>query len=245
MIFSSRLLMTALAVSLLSVVVPIPANASDLRVAPVIVEPLAGARTSSITLSNGEAHPVKAQIRVQRWTQENGQDVLSPTEDVVASPPLATLKPNEQYLIRVVRVAKLPPQGEESYRVLIDEIPDSAAVQPGSVKLVLRQSIPVFFSDAPQRAPKVDWNVVRDESQLWLTGRNTGDRRIRLSDIDLNASGTPVYMHAGLLGYVLPGAEMRWPITSTTTLPVGAKIDIKAIADTGPLEVALVVKPGT
>ena len=243
MMFSCRLFILALVLGMLSS--PVSAIASDLRVAPVIIEPLAGSRTTTVTLTNEETRPVRAQIRVQRWSQENGQDVLSPTKDVVASPPLATLKPNEQYLIRLVRISKTPPKDEESYRILIDEVPNPADLRAGSVDLVLRQSIPAFFSDTPRRAPNVNWNVMQDGSQLWLIGRNTGDRRIRLADLGLTANGISIYLHTGLFGYVLPGAEMRWPITSSTPLPMGTKLDMKAMADTGPMEVALVVTPRT
>ena len=241
MMFSSRLLMGVFALGLLYA--PLSAGAANLRVTPVIIEPLAGSRAAAITLTNEEQHPMRAQIRVLRWSQENGQDVLSPTQDVVASPPFATLEPNEQYLIRLVRVAKLAPRGEESYRVLIDEVPNPADARSDAVTLVLRQSIPAFFSDEPRRAPKVDWNFAQDGSQLWLTGRNTGDRRIRLSDIDLTANGASLYQRAGLFGYVLPGAEMRWPIKPTAALPADNKLQMKAMADTGPLEVALAVMP--
>jgi fimbrial chaperone protein len=45
------------------------------------------------------AAPINAQIRVFKWAQENGEEKLEPTEEVVASPPLATLAPNTDYTI--------------------------------------------------------------------------------------------------------------------------------------------------
>ncbi len=42
------------------------ALASDLRVAPVTVDPLAGARATSLTVINEEQHPLRVQIRVFR-----------------------------------------------------------------------------------------------------------------------------------------------------------------------------------
>lgn len=236
---TSKLLLAGIASSLLATT----ASAADLRVAPVIIEPLPGSKTTTLTLINEEQRPLKAQIRVMRWTMENGREVLAPTQDVIASPPLVTLTPNQHYLVRLVRVAKTPPVGEESYRVLVDEVPDPANFKPGNVNLVLRQSIPAFFSDTPRRTAKVDWNVVREGSQLFLTGTNTGNRRIRLSDLSLNANGEGVYLQPGLVGYVLPGAEMRWPVTLTSALPADGKLTMKAMGDTGPLEVSLVVAP--
>ena len=48
--------------------------------------------------------------------------MLTPTNDVVASPPLASLQPNTDYTVRVVRTRKDPAVKEEAYRLLVDEL---------------------------------------------------------------------------------------------------------------------------
>lgn len=234
----SKLLLAALAGSM----IPAAALAADMRVAPVVIDPLPGSRTATFTLINDEDRPLKVQVRVMRWSTVGGKEVLTPTTDLVASPPLASLKAKQHYLVRLVRTAKAPPVGEESYRVLVDEVPDPNNVKPGAVQLVLRLSIPVFFSDVPRRSAKVDWGVVRDGSSGWLTAKNTGNRRLRLADLDIGAGGRSLYRQTGLVGYVLAGAEMRWPISAT--LPADGKVAMKATADSGPVEVALVAAPG-
>lgn len=127
-----------------------PVSASDIRATPVTIETMPGVRTTSLTLINEEQKPVRVQVRVMRWTQENEADVLTPTQDVVASPPQTTLAPGQHYLIRLVRTARAAPVGEEAYRVIVDEISDPANAVPGAVNLVLRQEIPAFFSDEPR-----------------------------------------------------------------------------------------------
>lgn len=225
-----------------AVVSPASAFAADLRAAPVVLETLPGSRTTTFTLINDEDRPLKVQMRVMKWAMVDGQESLTPTTDMVASPPLASLKAKQRYLVRLVRTAKTPPVGEESYRVLVDEIPDPANIKPGSVQLAIRLSIPVFVSDAPRRTAKVTWSVARDGTQTWLVGRNTGDRRLRLSDLDLQAGGKGLYGQPGLVGYVLAGSQMRWAIPAT--LPADGKVAMKATSDTGPVEVALVAAPG-
>lgn len=218
------------------------AQAADMRVAPVVIDPLPGARTATFTLINDEDRPLKVQVRVMRWSMVDGKEVLTPTNDLVASPPLASLKAKQRYLVRLVRTAKAPPIGEESYRVLVDEVPDPNNVKPGAVQLVLRLSIPVFFSDIPRRSAKVAWGVARDSAGSWLTAKNTGNRRLRLADLNIEAGGKSLYRQTGLVGYVLAGAEMRWPIS--TALPTDGKVAMKAVSDSGPVEVALVAAPG-
>jgi fimbrial chaperone protein len=222
---------------------PTAAMASDIRVAPVAIDPLPGARTTSLTLSNAEQRPVRVQVRVMKWTSKDGVDVLAPTDEVVASPPFSTLAPQQQYLIRVVRTAKAAPVGEESYRVLIDEVPDPADARPGTVNLVVRQSIPAFFSDVPRRTPDVAWRIDRSNGGAALVGRNKGNRRLRIADLQLIAGGQQLLSRAGLVGYVLAGSELRIPLDAGTAVPSGSDLRMRAVSDGGPIEVSLATQP--
>jgi P pilus assembly chaperone PapD len=76
-----------------------------------------------LTLRNDEDTEVTVQTRVLRWSQNAGKETLEPTPDVVASPPAVTLAPGADYVVRVVRVSKQPVHGEESYRVIVDQLP--------------------------------------------------------------------------------------------------------------------------
>ncbi|WP_294307713.1 molecular chaperone [uncultured Sphingomonas sp.] len=228
-----------------AMVLAIPAigHASDIRVAPVAIDPLPGARTTSLTLSNAEQRPVRVQVRVMKWTSRDGIDVLTPTNDVVASPPFSTLAPQQQYLIRVVRTAKAAPVGEEAYRVLIDEVPEPTRAQPGTVNLVVRQSIPAFFSDIPRRMPDVEWRIDRSGGGAALIGRNKGNRRLRVADLQLIAGSQQLLARSGLVGYVLAGSELRIPLNPGTALPGGTDLRMRAVSDGGPIEVSLATQP--
>lgn len=217
--------------------------ASDLRVAPATVEAPIGARTAALNLLNGEQQPLKVQIRVMRWTQQNGQDELTPTQDVVASPPFVSLKSAQRYVVRLVRTAHAAIKGEESYRIFVDELPQPHAAVAGTVNLVLRQSLPVFFSDEPNRKPNVGWSVQRDGPKLWLVGHNTGTRRLRISNVMIDNRGPAFFSEPGLLGYVLPNSEVRWPIPSPPNVAAGEPLQLhmRATADTGPLDTSLAV----
>ena len=224
-----------------SALVASAANAADLRVAPTTVEAPPGAGTATITVLDGEQKPLQIQIRVMRWTQQNGQDSLTPTQDVVASPPFVTLQPSQRYLVRLVRTATAAPTGEESYRVLIDELPGQRTLPSGTVDLVLRHSIPVFFTNSGDHMAKVTWTLVHDGQGTWLDGSNTGDRRLRLSDVTVAANGSTVFTKPGLAGYVLPGANMRWPLGSKVQ---AGNVHLSATADTGPIDVAVAAQSG-
>ncbi len=79
-----------------------------------------------------------------RWKHGTPADRLTKTRDVVASPPIAKLKPKQELTVRVVRVSKKPVRGRECYRVLVDTIHPKAEDQ--LVNLRVRHSVPLCFT---------------------------------------------------------------------------------------------------
>src|SRR5699024_82285 len=100
--------------------------------------------------------------------------------------------------------------------------------------------LPVFFSGIPTRTPNVAWSIERSGGAVWLVGRNSGNRRVRISDVTLTGGGSQLYRAEGLVGYVLPGAERRWAIVTSGMLPPDGRVHMTATGDTGPIDVALV-----
>ncbi|WP_192182929.1 fimbrial biogenesis chaperone [Mesorhizobium amorphae] len=210
------------------------AEAASLRVAPVGLELVAPSAAATLSLSNEEKRPVNVQIRVFRWSQVNGAERLEPTSDVVASPPATVLKGESKLLVRIARVSKRPVSKEESYRVLIDQLPDPSRRGTTSVALVMRYSIPVFFSPPDQAPPALSWSIRRNGGNLEVTASNSGGRRIRLSDLSLRSgSGKPTLLGKGLVGYVLAGSVKTWSFNFGR---VGRTVAVEATSDVGQID---------
>ena len=99
------------------------ATAGSLQVSPVNIQVQAPVAASTVTLQNLGKDRVNAQVRIFEWKQVNGKDELVPTRSVVASPPALKMAAGKKSVIRIVRTDKAPLQGEENYRLMIDEIP--------------------------------------------------------------------------------------------------------------------------
>jgi fimbrial chaperone protein len=147
---------------LLLLACPAAGDASSLRVSPALLNVTAPAAAAALTLQNGDKNLLNAQVRVYRWRQVGGTERLEPTSDVVASPPFATLAEGADYVVRIVRVSKVPISTEESYRVLIDELPNPAVRHAGTITFVLRYSVPVFFTTANAAPVMMSWSVQPD-----------------------------------------------------------------------------------
>jgi fimbrial chaperone protein len=189
------------------------AASSGLEVSPVMLTLEPQQNADGLWLSNIGTNLVQAQIRVYRWTQADGQDTLDPTRDLLASPPMLQVAANSRQLIRVIRLGA-PPAGpsEQAYRIIVDELPISMDGKRG-IQFVLKYSIPVFVAGAgaAPSGPRLAWQLRREGTQTVLEVTNSGDTHAQLASLlFINSSGHRTDVHPGLLGYVLPGSQMRW-----------------------------------
>lgn len=227
-----------MAVVCASLVFPVTSSlAASLQLSPVSVEVRAPGAATTIKLRNEGASPINAQLRVFRWVQENGIERLEPTNDVVASPPIANLGPNTEYTIRIVRVTKRPASRGETYRLLVDELPSAQVRQNRAVTLVMRYSIPVFFYPIDVAGASLTWSVEQNGGQVYVLATNGGDRHVRLSAMNLRASnGTTVDFGKGLTGYVLGRSTMRWAApVNVRRWSADTSVVIAAQSDYGPI----------
>lgn len=210
-----------------------PVQAASLQVSPIILEVTAPGAAATVTLRNNGKRPIATQVRVFRWSQEGGGEQLVPTTDVVASPPAVELRPDQDYVVRVVRTAKHPIEGEEAYRLFIDELPEPRQ-QTRAVTFVLRHAIPVLFDSQGSAAPSLAWRVTQSARDVSLTVTNQGDRRFRLASVKItDPSGGSVSFGPGLVGYVLGRSTMTFTVPSKPVLHQGAKVSIVGRAEDG------------
>lgn len=210
----------AIACALAAAVVLVPlACASGLQVSPIGLRLPSTAQADALWLTNTGTEPVHAQVRVFRWSQANGKDILEPSRDLVVSPPMVTIAPGDRQMVRAIRQVPAPSGTEASYRVIVDELPIDGSDQPG-LKFVLRYSIPVFLAPAGDPPVRATLQAMWDNSPdgMVLRVSNTGDGHAQIADVVWRgAKGQSMVLCPGLVGYALPGSTMSWH------LPQGAR----------------------
>jgi fimbrial chaperone protein len=220
------------------------AQGAALRVAPTSLALIAPDSAATLNLRNEDTRPVNVQIRVFRWSQAEGVERLEPTTEVAVSPPITTLAPKSDYIVRVVRVAKTPVSGEESYRLLVDELPDPTQRRPGTVNFVLRYSIPVFFTNPDTSPPNVSWVLNPRDDVMVLTARNSGARHLRIVDLQLADSGKTIARQSGLVGYVLGASTASWLLPRGNGTIAGDSVVLSAQSVSGPTNAVVPVQTG-
>ena len=133
----------------------VKAGAANLQISPVMIVLRAGQSATGISMQNLGETPVYGQVRVYQWEQSEGDDVLTPTQEVVASPPILQIGPKSSQVIRLVRRSQQLPSSELTYRILIDEIPREDGGPAAGVDIRLRYSVPMFVLPADERAVPV------------------------------------------------------------------------------------------
>lgn len=217
------------------------AQAGSLEVSPIGLELQAPSASATLTLRNAGSEPINAQIRIYKWSQENGEDRLIPTNEVAASPPMTTLPPGVDYTLRVIRTAQAPIASPETYRLIIDEISNRQSLQSRSVSLVVRYSIPVFFYPRNSAEAQLSWRVEKVGGRNFIAATNAGDQHIRLADVRLrSAGGKSASLGKGLVGYVLGGATMRWP--APTSIVGAAAVSIIAQTNLGTIKASSIAR---
>lgn len=220
------------------------AGAANLQISPVMVNLRAGQGATGLSMQNMGDAPVYGQVRVYLWEQKDGDDVLTPTQDVVASPPIIQIGPKSSQIIRLVRRSQALPPTELCYRILIDEIPREDNTPAAGVDIRLRYSIPMFVLPADERrAPVLAWSVFKKDDAWMLRVRNSGNQRAQIGALAFsNAAGKQFVMAEGLFGYVLAGQLREWRLPSPADADLGGALTVKASINTQPQQATTVAK---
>ncbi|MGA2276714.1 MAG: fimbria/pilus periplasmic chaperone [Terracidiphilus sp.] len=193
------------------------AGAQALSVLPVNIFLPPGQMATSLTVTNAGKSETAIQIRVFAWNQKGDDDPLTATENVLLSPPIATIAPGSSQVIRII--LRMPAEYREAtYRILVDQIPPPA--EPGVVHMVLRLSIPIFVQPSTRSFPDVQFHVERNAGQIDLVAINTGNLHEAIRDIVLTTSdGRKLKADTRTSPYILAGATRRWHMDVQDSLP--------------------------
>ncbi|MDQ2092703.1 fimbrial biogenesis chaperone [Rhodalgimonas zhirmunskyi] len=126
------------------ILAPMEVSAESVAVSPTRLNVPNKGQQTTLTVKAGGKQASVVQLRVVKWDGRD-PDNISPTRDVVVSPPMANLRPRQELTVRVLRTKKRAVRGKECYRVLVDRLPGKE--QSGqAVKLQVRHSVPLCFT---------------------------------------------------------------------------------------------------
>ena len=141
-----------------------------------------------------------------------GGDRLGASDAMSVSPPILRLSPERRQTIRLL-IKRGPTATEQSYRLLVSELPDPQSATSQRVRVLLQISVPVFVAAAAPAPPRLTWDAQRTPGGIQLAAHNSGARHAKLVDVFLvTPDGAKIAVAPNAISYVLAGASRHWPV---------------------------------
>lgn len=221
------------------------ARAGDLGVSPILIQLDAESPSALVTIQNAGQAPSRLTVKVYAWAQDSrGEMVLSPTADVVAFPPVLELAPGARRNLRI-GTTLAPGADEQSYRLILEEMPGAAGPGGARVQVLSRIGVPVFVS-ARAPAPGLELGEPTfSPGKAVLSLRNTGNVHLRPASATAelqDAAGATLAREPLDVWYLLPHGERVLEVAlpgeacrAAVTLAVTVVLDGKPARRTAPV----------
>lgn len=222
--------------------------AGSFNIKPVRINLSDKLSTEILQVTNSGNADVTIQLQAMRWSQQDGEDQLTVTRDLIATPQIFNLKAGASQIIRVGLIKKLQLATEATYRLILEEIPPPP--EPGfqGLKLALRLSLPVFVKPDGNLHQSFDIRLAHENAAvsdaITLDLNNTGRSHVQLLGMKIHSADD----QEALLGsldkslYLLAGQKKQLVIKRKSDLRLPEAILIRAETSTGKVEFH--AKPG-
>lgn len=203
-------------------IVALPVQASQVSLAPAVMQAPANAHTQALSVSNLSDTPVRFQVEVRSWSQVDGKDVSEPTRAAMATPRIVEIPAGGT---RAINLARLEGTGTAYFRLVLRQLP--IADQPkNTLAFIAHHNLSVAFEDTTKEAPTLE--ATSAPGGYLLT--NTGGTAARVSAMGPEG-GKP--WNQGALGWVLPGqskffaAPKQVPVLSVRLLAQTVSLQVR------------------
>jgi fimbrial chaperone protein len=144
----------------------------------------------TVTSQDKEAVPIKIKAVSWRLTSE-GQDIREDTSDIILFPGQFVLRPDERRVVRVAARTKTKPDIEQTYRILIQQVPVELKAREGTasgVRLLTSYATAFYVSPKNPRSEVHLTAVDRASSGLVFKLVNNGNAHTHLYQLILTFS---------------------------------------------------------
>ncbi|MFC7050143.1 fimbrial biogenesis chaperone [Emcibacter nanhaiensis] len=162
-----------------------------------------GSRGGKVNVINQKDKEVTLQASIFGWQQKKkGHDVLVKSNDIILTPPIMRIGPNEQQTIRYALKSGISadPEREKAYRLVIDELPRSPS-SGGGLSLRMRYVLPLFVGGREAEAGPLELFYEKQSDKCVLNVKNSGSRHAKLLSVEAKSNKNTFKFRAPL--YIL------------------------------------------
>lgn len=229
----------SLLATLVALVATLSAHAGSFMANPVRLTLPAGSNSTSLSLDNTGDQPVLVQAEVMAWSQQDGKEVLTPSQDLVVSPPIFKIAPGGRQTVRLGLLRPAMGEREVTYRLFLQEVVQPPAPGEQGVSVALRLGLPVFVLPKGRAVPHLVWRAKAEDGAIRLTLTNSGNAHVQALDCKMYRQDGALFADQQLAAYVLAGQSRSWLIKPKQPWR-GEKLRLTANTNLGEVAVEIV-----
>jgi len=215
----------------------VPAGAAQFTITPVRIFMTTKDRAVAVTVTNDSDEEVVMQADLYAWKQRpDGSDDLQLTEDLILTPPILKLAPRARQVVRLARLSPPPGDAQQTYRLVMREVPEARASNQLQLQVALAFSLPVFITP-PGVKRELQCGLERAAPDLVRAVCSNGGNayaQIRALEV-FDARGTKVAARdAG--GYLLPSVRRSFELPAAGGRIPAGKVKLQVALDDGSLQ---------
>jgi fimbrial chaperone protein len=216
------------------------ASAGTFSVSPVRIFMDARERAIAVTITNEGDGPLVMQAEIFQWKQKvDGTDELVPTEDLVLAPPILRLAGGTRQVVRLANLRPVPVGEQQTYRLIIREIPEALAPQTGvQIQVALAFSLPVFITPSAAKRALTCTAQRTNATSVLATCENSGQAYAQAATLTLTTpSGNTLVSSDIKAGYILPKVKRSFELASGGSRVPGGPAKLQVTQDDGSKQV--------
>ena len=208
---------TRAAVGMLAVAAAHCACAGVFSVTPVRIYMTPKDRAVAVTITNEANEPVVLQADIYEWRQSaEGEDQLTPSEDLILAPPVVKLGAKAKQVVRLARLQPPDASRQLIYRLILRELPEAGPVerhQRAHRARALDAGVHHAAGGEARQLPARRCATKR--GTLAVQCANSGSAYAQVREVVVRQDGQAVGRFEGG-AYILPGARKRLPLEAAT-----------------------------
>ena len=219
---------------LLAACTSVPAWAGVFTVSPVRIFMTPRDRAVAVTVTNDGDEELVMQAEVFSWAQKpTGEDELTPSDDLVLSPPILKLAPKARQVVRLAMVNRVATDKQVTYRLVVREVPEVKQGSGVQMQVALAFSMPVFVT--PQGAKRqVACHAARSRADtITVTCANSGSAYGQVRELAVLLPSGERFIPRDQGGYLLPGITRSFEIRKPEGAFAPGKHKVEVTLDDG------------
>lgn len=212
-------------------------QAAQFTITPVRIFMTPRDRAVAVTVTNESDEEVVMQADLYTWKQKaDGSDDLALTEDLILTPPILKLAPRARQVVRLARLGPPPAGVQQTYRLVMREVPEARAGNQLQLQVALAFSLPVFISP-PGVKRDLKCGLERGAPDVVrAVCANSGNAYAQIRTLDVvNAQGGKLASR-DQGGYLLPSIQRSFDLKGATGRIPGGPVKLQVGLDDGTVQ---------